>query len=160
MTEDHIVPSIMRILHTDLSLCTRRHTSPGPDGIFYIMMRYVPDKLISFFVDIYNAIWRNSFVSATWKSTIVIHTLTAYMMKPFEKMVNTRLVWVFKIGGHLFPMQNSTLTLYHGYFSATEGHHVRRFWNKATCKRLHWSRKGLRHNMEVWYPPCSTLTWA
>lgn len=118
--ESYNIPFTMRDIRTALSLCG--DTSPGLDGIPYIMLRHLSDESLMFLLDIYNAMWRESFVPPTWKSAIVIPipkpgkdssiplnyrpiALTSCMMKLLEKIVNTRLVWFLEKGGHLTPFQ-------------------------------------------------------
>ena len=122
----------MRDLHTALSLCG--HTSPGPNGIPYIMLRYGPDESILFLFRYlqYNVerqlcpchmevCHRYPVLKTRKDPSIPLHyrptALTAFIMKLFEKMVNTRLVWVVENGGHVSPVHYG----FQRYHCTTEG---------------------------------------
>ena len=113
--EIYNVPYSLPELRSALSLC--KDSSPGSDNITYSMIRHLDSGPLSFLLGIFNKMWSDEYVPPSWKSAIVIPilkpgkdaflplnyrpiTLTICMMKVFEKMVNTRLVWFLEKGGH------------------------------------------------------------
>ena len=107
-------------LRLALSLC--KDSSPGSDNITYSMIRHLDSESLSFRLGLFSSMWSDGYVPPSWKSAIVIPipkpgkdvsfplnyrpiTLTVCMMKVFEKMVNTRLIWFLEKGGHLSAVQ-------------------------------------------------------
>ena len=106
--ESYNVPYSLPELRSALSLC--KDSSLGSDNITYSMIRHLDSGPLSFLLGLFNRLWSDGYVLSSWKSVIVIPIpkpgkdaslplnyrpkfLTVCMMKAFEKMVNTRLVW-------------------------------------------------------------------
>ena len=95
------------------ALRTCDDTAPGPDDLPYALIRNLDHECRMFLLDLYNRIWEEGSFPASWRVAIVIPiakpgkepsdvnsyrpiSLTSCLCKLFEKMVNYRLVWVWK----------------------------------------------------------------
>ena len=118
--ESYNVPYSLPELRTSLSLC--KDSSPGSNNITYCMIRHLDSGPLSFLLGLFNKIWSEGYVPPSWKSAMVIPipkpgkdafiplnyrpiALTICMMKVFEKMVNTRLIWFLENVDHLSSVQ-------------------------------------------------------
>ncbi|GFV30714.1 probable RNA-directed DNA polymerase from transposon X-element [Trichonephila clavipes] len=99
------------------------NTCPGPDRITYTMLRHLnPDSLTNILC-LYNRVWKEHYYPSIWREAIVIpilkpgkvatdplsyHTiaLTSCFCKTFERMVNTRLVYVLEKEKCVSPLQS------------------------------------------------------
>ena len=57
-------------LHYHLSRL--KNTSPGPDCIYYDMMKYLPPQAKTYLLGIYNRFWSESFFPSEWSHSIII----------------------------------------------------------------------------------------
>ncbi|GFX38960.1 probable RNA-directed DNA polymerase from transposon X-element [Trichonephila clavipes] len=92
------------------ALSSAHNTSPGPDGISYVLLRHLSvDSLVSLLY-LFNRIWREQVYPTQWQEAIVIPilkpgkdpknplsyrpiALTSCLCKTLERMVNARLVY-------------------------------------------------------------------
>ncbi|GFW16058.1 probable RNA-directed DNA polymerase from transposon X-element [Trichonephila clavipes] len=92
------------------ALSSAHNTSPGPDGISYVLLRHLSaDSLVSLLY-LFNRIWREQVYPTQWQEAIVIPilkpgkdpknplsyrpiALTSCLCKTLERMVNARLVF-------------------------------------------------------------------
>ncbi|GFW64528.1 probable RNA-directed DNA polymerase from transposon X-element [Trichonephila clavipes] len=92
------------------ALPSAHNTSPGPDGISYVLLRHLSaDSLVSLLY-LFNRIWREQVYPTQWQEAIVIPilkpgkdpknplsyrpiALTSCLCKTLERMVNARLVY-------------------------------------------------------------------
>ncbi|GFS90849.1 probable RNA-directed DNA polymerase from transposon X-element [Trichonephila clavipes] len=92
------------------ALSSAHNTSPGPDGISYVLLRHLSaDSLVSLLY-LFNRIWREQVYPTEWQEAIVIPilkpgkdpknplsyrpiALTSCLCKTLERMVNARLVY-------------------------------------------------------------------
>ncbi|GFU36746.1 putative RNA-directed DNA polymerase from transposon X-element [Trichonephila clavipes] len=95
------------------ALSSAHNTSPGPDGISYVLLRHLNvDSLVSLLY-LFNRIWREQVYPTQWQEAIVIPilkpgkdpknplsyrpiALTSCLCKTLERMVNARLVYQLK----------------------------------------------------------------
>ncbi|GFV96546.1 putative RNA-directed DNA polymerase from transposon X-element [Trichonephila clavipes] len=100
------------------ALSSAHNTSPGPDGISYVLLRHLSvDSLVSLLY-LFNRIWREQVYPTQWQEAIVIPilkpgkdpknplsyrpiALTSCLCKTLERMVNARLVYQVRLGGTL-----------------------------------------------------------
>ena len=85
-------------------------SSPGPDGIHYQFLKYLPDSSLSVLLKTFNDIWESGNVPKSWKEATIILipkpgkdntnqnnyrliALTSCICKTLERMINERLVW-------------------------------------------------------------------
>ncbi|GFW36300.1 probable RNA-directed DNA polymerase from transposon X-element [Trichonephila clavipes] len=103
---------------------TQAHnTSPGPDGITYTMLRHLHPNSLANILFLFNRIWREHCFPLSWREAIVIPilkpgkvatdplsyrpiALTSCFCKTFERMVNTRLVYVLETEKCISPLQS------------------------------------------------------
>ena len=91
-------------------LKTSKDTSPGLDGIPYIMIRQLPEESLKFLLDFYNRIFINHDFPEQWKAAVIIPilkpgkdatktssyrpiALISCLSKILEKILNKRLMW-------------------------------------------------------------------
>ncbi|GFU71860.1 probable RNA-directed DNA polymerase from transposon X-element [Trichonephila clavipes] len=105
------------------ALLQAHNTNPGPDGITYTMLRHLnPDSLTNILF-LFNRVWKEHCFPSNWRETIVISilkpgkvttdplsyrpiALTSCFCKTFERMVNTRLVYVLEKERCISPLQS------------------------------------------------------
>ncbi|GFX96322.1 probable RNA-directed DNA polymerase from transposon X-element [Trichonephila clavipes] len=92
------------------ALSTAHNTSPGPDGISYVLLRHLSEDSLVSLLYLFNRIWREHVYPTQWQEAIVIPilkpgkdpknplsyrpiALMSCLCKTLERMVNTRLVY-------------------------------------------------------------------
>ncbi|GFV74721.1 probable RNA-directed DNA polymerase from transposon X-element [Trichonephila clavipes] len=105
------------------ALVQAHNTSPGPDGITYTMLRHLNPDSITNILFLFNRVWKEHCFPSSWREAIVIPilkpgkvatdplsyrpiALTSCFCKTFERMVNTRLVYVLEKGKLISPLQS------------------------------------------------------
>ncbi|GFU70745.1 putative RNA-directed DNA polymerase from transposon X-element [Trichonephila clavipes] len=105
------------------SLIQAHNTSPGPDGITYTMLRHLhPNSLVNILF-LFNRVWKEHCFPSSWREATVIPilkpgkvataplshrpiALTSCFCKTFERMMNTRLVYVLEKEKCISPLQS------------------------------------------------------
>ncbi|GFU58610.1 probable RNA-directed DNA polymerase from transposon X-element [Trichonephila clavipes] len=99
------------------------NTSPGPDGITYAMLRHLHPNSLANILFLFNRVWKEHCFPSSWREAIVIPilkpgkvatdplsyrpiALTSCFCKTFERMVNTRLVYVLEKEKFISPLQS------------------------------------------------------
>lgn len=54
------------------ALTSTAQTSPGQDGVCYVMLKHVSDVVLKKVVEVYNRVWEEGRVPATWKHAVVV----------------------------------------------------------------------------------------
>ena len=54
------------------ALSRTRNTSPGPDGVFYQMLKRVPDKVKEYVLKIMNKFWMESYFPDCWCEAVIV----------------------------------------------------------------------------------------
>ncbi|GFT03523.1 probable RNA-directed DNA polymerase from transposon X-element [Trichonephila clavipes] len=92
------------------ALSSAHNTSPGPDGISYVLLRHLNEDSLVSLLYLFNRIWREQVYPTQWQEAIVIPilkpgkdpknplsyrpiALTSCLCKTLERMVNARLVY-------------------------------------------------------------------
>ena len=118
--EPYNAPFTLHELHAALSFC--QDTSAGPDHIHYNMIRHLSDISNRFLLAIYNTVWMEGEFPSTWRFSIVLPfvkpgksgslpqdyrpiALTSCLCKLFERMVNSRFMWLLESRQLLSPLQ-------------------------------------------------------
>ncbi|GFT58124.1 putative RNA-directed DNA polymerase from transposon X-element [Trichonephila clavipes] len=100
------------------ALSSAHNTSPGPDGISYVLLRHLSEDSLVSLLYLFNRIWREQVYPTQWQEAIVIPilkpgkdpknplsyrpiALTSCLCKTLERMVNARLVYQVRLGGTL-----------------------------------------------------------
>ncbi|GFV81577.1 RNA-directed DNA polymerase from mobile element jockey [Trichonephila clavipes] len=95
------------------ALIQAHNTSPGPDGITYTMLRHLHPNSLANILFLFNRVWKEHCFPSSWREAIVIPilkpgkvatdplsyrpiALMSCFCKTFERMVNTRLVYVLE----------------------------------------------------------------
>ncbi|GFW51840.1 putative RNA-directed DNA polymerase from transposon X-element [Trichonephila clavipes] len=95
------------------ALLQAHNTSSGPDGITYTMLRHLHPNSLANILFLFNRVWKEHCFPSSWREAIVILilkpgkvatdplsycpiALTSCFCKTFERMVNTRLVYVLE----------------------------------------------------------------
>ncbi|GFX20032.1 probable RNA-directed DNA polymerase from transposon X-element [Trichonephila clavipes] len=99
------------------------NTSPGPDGITYTMLRHLNPNYLTNILFLFNRVWKEHCFPSSWRESIVIPilklgkvatdplsyqliVLTSCFCKTFERMINTRLVYVLEKEKCISPLQS------------------------------------------------------
>ncbi|GFW54581.1 probable RNA-directed DNA polymerase from transposon X-element [Trichonephila clavipes] len=105
------------------ALIQAHNTSPGPDGVTYAMLRHLHPNSQANTLFLFNRVWKEHCFPSSWKEVIVIPilkpgkvatdplsyhpiALTSCFCKTFERMVNTRLVYVLEKEKCISPLQS------------------------------------------------------
>jgi ribonuclease HI len=105
---------------TALARC--RNTSPGVDSIHYEMLRHMHPSSTVFMIALFNRIWEQGYMPASWHESIIIPilkpsrdgsdpsnyrpiSLTSCLCKLMERMVTARLTWYLEQNNALNPVQ-------------------------------------------------------
>ncbi|GFW98594.1 probable RNA-directed DNA polymerase from transposon X-element [Trichonephila clavipes] len=105
------------------ALIQAHNTSPGPDGITYTMLRHLHPNSLSNILFLFNRVWKEHCFPSSWRKAILIPilkpgkvatdplsyrpiALTSCFCKTFERMVNTRLVYVLEKEKCISPLQS------------------------------------------------------
>ncbi|GFS86618.1 probable RNA-directed DNA polymerase from transposon X-element [Trichonephila clavipes] len=102
------------------ALTQAHNTSPGPDGITYAMLRHLHPNSLANILFLFNRVWKEHCFPSSWREAIVIPilkpatdplsfrpiALTSCFCKTFERMVNTRLVYVLEKEKCISPLQS------------------------------------------------------
>ncbi|GFU46495.1 probable RNA-directed DNA polymerase from transposon X-element [Trichonephila clavipes] len=92
------------------ALSSTHNTSPGPDGISYVLLRHLSEDSLVSLLYLFNRIWREQVYPTLWQEAIVIPilkpgkdpknplsyrpiALTSCLCKTLKRMVNARLVY-------------------------------------------------------------------
>ena len=114
--------SLFSMYEMEKALKKTKNSSPGPDRVYYQMIRAMPDEAKEYLLTIINKFWQSSFLPNKWKQSYIIpiakpgknHTiasnyrpiaLTSCLGKTVERMVNERLVQYLEVNGLLSPIQ-------------------------------------------------------
>ncbi|GFW69831.1 putative RNA-directed DNA polymerase from transposon X-element [Trichonephila clavipes] len=98
------------MLELKRALSSAHNTSPGPDGISYVLLRHLSEDSLVSLLYLFNRIWREQVYPTQWQEAIVIPifktwkdpknplsyrpiALTSCLCKTLERMVNARLVY-------------------------------------------------------------------
>ncbi|MEO0790898.1 MAG: reverse transcriptase family protein, partial [Bacteroidota bacterium] len=101
------------ILEFENAISKSSPTSPGEDGILYSFVSHLPQDTKHFLLDIYNGLWSSDSSPTSWHTSLIVSilkplkdpnlpqsyrpiALTSCLCKIFERMVNTRLVWILE----------------------------------------------------------------
>uniref|UniRef100_A0A3P9LEU6 Reverse transcriptase domain-containing protein n=1 Tax=Oryzias latipes TaxID=8090 RepID=A0A3P9LEU6_ORYLA len=107
----------------DLALHKSKITSPGRDGISYVMLKHLGRKMKLKLLDMYNRVWCEGKLPTNWKEAVVIPilkpgkdpsspenyrpiALTSHVGKVMERMINERLQYYLESKNLLSPYQN------------------------------------------------------
>ena len=110
------------MLELTSALALSKCTSPGPDGIHNLMLKYLPERALQFLLKLFNIIWQNHNFPTSWREAIVIPipkegkdrsvpsnyrpiSLTSCVCKLLERMINRRLVWQLESRHLITPIQ-------------------------------------------------------
>ncbi|GFS95737.1 probable RNA-directed DNA polymerase from transposon X-element [Trichonephila clavipes] len=105
------------------ALLQAHNTSLGPDRITYTMLRHLNPNSLTNILFSYNRVWKEHCFPSSWREAIVIPilkpgkvatdplsyrpiALTSCFCKTFERMVNTRLVYVLEKEKCISPLQS------------------------------------------------------
>ncbi|GFU87546.1 probable RNA-directed DNA polymerase from transposon X-element [Trichonephila clavipes] len=105
------------------ALTQAHNTSPGRDGITYAMLRHLHPNSLANILFLFNRVWKDHCFPSSWREAIVIPilkpgkvatdplsyrpiALTSCFCKTFERMVNTRLVYVLEKEKCISPLQS------------------------------------------------------
>ncbi|GFY22198.1 putative RNA-directed DNA polymerase from transposon X-element [Trichonephila clavipes] len=105
------------------ALIQAHNTSPGPDGITYTMLRHLHPNSLANILFLFKRVWKEHCFPSSWREAIVISilkpgkvatdplsyrpiALTSCFCKTFERMVNTRLVYVLEKEKCISPLQS------------------------------------------------------
>ncbi|GFU54015.1 probable RNA-directed DNA polymerase from transposon X-element [Trichonephila clavipes] len=105
------------------ALIQAHNTSPGLDGITYTMLRHLHPNSLANILFLFNRVWKEHCFPSSWREAIVIPILkpgkvatdplsyrpiglTSCFCKTFERMVNTRLVYVLEKEECISPLQS------------------------------------------------------
>ena len=119
-TLDYNLPFTMIELKSALS--SAANTSPGPDKIHYLMIKYLPQQALEHLLTIFNRFWSTSYYPPKWCESCIIpipkpgkdHTnptnyrpiaLTSCLGKLMEKIINKRLIEYLENNKLLSPFQ-------------------------------------------------------
>ena len=106
----------------EASLRNRKETAPGPDGVYYKMLKHMPTAAKHHLLKIYNRFWSTAYVPQQWREAIVIpipkpdknHSnpinyrpiaLTSCLCKTMERMINHRLCSYLEMNGIIDKIQ-------------------------------------------------------
>ncbi|GFU40175.1 probable RNA-directed DNA polymerase from transposon X-element [Trichonephila clavipes] len=98
------------MLELKRALSSAHNTSPGPDGISYVLLRHLSEDSLVSLLYLFNRIWREQVYPTQWQEAIVIPilrpgkdpknplsyrpiALTSCLCKTLERMVNARFVY-------------------------------------------------------------------
>ncbi|GFU95039.1 putative RNA-directed DNA polymerase from transposon X-element [Trichonephila clavipes] len=118
------------------ALTQAHNTSSGPDGITYTMLRHLHPNSLANILFLFNRVWKEHCFPSSWREAIVIPilkpgkvatdplsyrpiALTSCFCKTFERMVNTRLVYVLETEKCISPLQSGFPVR---YFNVRIGH--------------------------------------
>lgn len=104
------------------SLSNTNNTSPGLDGVYYQMIKHLPNNAKLYFLRLLNRFWRQSYFPDDWNTAIIVavpkpgknHSLptsyrpialTSCLCKTFERMINERLIDYLDMNGILTNIQ-------------------------------------------------------
>ena len=104
------------------SLKKSNNSSPGPDQIYYEILRHLPIEILHILLDIINETWKSDTFPDSWREALIISipkhgkdhfnplnyrpiALTSCIYKTVERMVNKRLVWYLEKNGLLAKQQ-------------------------------------------------------
>ena len=110
-TEAYNLPFTMEELNKAISLSSP--TSPGEDEILYTMIFNLPPCTKKYLLDVFNSFWCSGTSPKSWRISIIIPilkplkesslpksyrpiALTSCVSKIYERMINTRLMWVLE----------------------------------------------------------------
>ena len=113
----------LTIQELKIAISSSKNSSPGPDGIPAILIKYFSESLLKFLLKLYNLIWKSKVFPVSWKLATIIPikklgkdstkptsyrpiALTCNLCKILEKIVNRRLRWVWEQNNWLSPAQN------------------------------------------------------
>ena len=63
---------IFTINELDTALNRTRNASPGPDGVFYQMLKRLPTQIKEYFLKVMNKYWIKSYFPNKWREAVVI----------------------------------------------------------------------------------------
>jgi len=99
-----------------------KNTTPGPDGIHYLLIRHLPDTMKNYLLLILNKFWTTNHFPEGWSESTIIpipkpskdHSLainyrpialTSCLCKTMERLINTRLLDYLEIYNIMSPIQ-------------------------------------------------------
>ncbi|GFV64297.1 probable RNA-directed DNA polymerase from transposon X-element [Trichonephila clavipes] len=111
------------IIELKKALLQAHNTSPGPDGVTYAMLLHLSPNSLTNILFLFNRVWKEHCFPSSWREAIVIPILkpgkvatdplsyrpidlTSCFYKTFERMVNTRLVYVLEKEKCISPLQS------------------------------------------------------
>lgn len=119
---DEVYNSEITFAELEHALSTCKGSSPGPDGIPYIMIKKLSNESKSFILTFFNKIWSEQCFPEKWGEALVIPilkpnknklkpesyrpiSLTNCLCKVMEKIINKRLVWYLETNNILYNNQ-------------------------------------------------------
>ena len=111
--EDEVYNVPFKMAELDNALKLSANTSPGDDGVYYLMIRHLPELSMIFLLALFNRIWYEGVFPTTWRTAVVIPfakpgkdpsdpdnyrpiALTSCICKLLERIVNVRLVFTLE----------------------------------------------------------------
>lgn len=131
------------------ALRNSKNTSPGEDGIKYIVYKQLPDSCLLVILQLFNLSWQEGILPSSWKSSIIIPipkqdknpklvqsyrpiSLTSTLCKLMERIIAVRLNW------HL--IKNKKYNIYQSAFrkNRTTQDHIIRLTSDLVKSVINW----------------------
>lgn len=124
LEDQHILNLPITKKELDEALMTTKNSSPGPDGITFLLLRMLPEAAKNALLDAYNELLSSGTFPDIWSTAIIVPilkpnkvktdplsyrpiSLTCTTCKLLEKILNKRLMWYLEQNHLLLPTQNA-----------------------------------------------------